>query len=78
MRLYQAYVQNEAHAVTSIDQTKLQQVVTLTDMVISSGKFKLLENFGQKWTYGFDNEANPESIFAVQYSFDDGTTFWSC
>lgn len=73
VRLYQAYVQDEDHTVTSIDAAKLQQVVSLTDTVI--GKFSLLDNFGKKWTYGFDNDANPESIFAVQYSFDDGTPF---
>jgi hypothetical protein len=74
-RLYQAYVQNEDHTVTSIDATKLQQVLSLTDMVISSGKFKLMDNYGQKWLYGFENNTNPESIFAVQYSYDDGTAF---
>ncbi|MEO5997803.1 MAG: RagB/SusD family nutrient uptake outer membrane protein [Chitinophagaceae bacterium] len=70
-RLYQAYVQNEAHTVTNIDATKLQQVVTLTDNVINSGKYNLVDNFGKKWTYGYEN--NSESIFAIQYSFDDGT-----
>ncbi|HZG25601.1 MAG TPA: RagB/SusD family nutrient uptake outer membrane protein, partial [Chitinophagaceae bacterium] len=73
VRLYQAYVQNEAHAVTSIDATKLQQVVTLADNVINSGKYSLVDNFGKKWTYGYEN--NSESIFAIQYSFDDGTTW---
>ena len=73
VRLYQAYVQNEDHAVTSIDATKLQEVVAMTNSVI--GRFSLLDNYGKKWTYGFDNDANPESIFAVQYSFDDGTPF---
>ncbi|MGV3556574.1 RagB/SusD family nutrient uptake outer membrane protein [Larkinella arboricola] len=70
-RLYQAYVQNEAHAVTSIDAAKLQQVVDLTDAVIKSGQYSLVDNFGKKWTYGYEN--NSESIFAIQYSFDDGT-----
>lgn len=71
VRLYQAYVQNEDHTVTSIDAAKLQQVVTLTDAVINSGKFTLLDNYGKKWTFG--NENHTESIFAIQYSFDDGT-----
>ncbi|MHA4846435.1 RagB/SusD family nutrient uptake outer membrane protein [Flavitalea antarctica] len=75
VKLYQAYIQNEDHSVTSIDATKLQQVVMLTDMVINSGAFKLLDNYGLKWLYGIENSNNPESIFAVQYSFDDGTTF---
>ncbi|MEJ7830498.1 MAG: RagB/SusD family nutrient uptake outer membrane protein, partial [Segetibacter sp.] len=71
VRLYHAYVQNEDHAVTSKDATKFQQVVSLTDAVINSGRFSLLDNFGKKWTFG--NENNSESIFAIQYSFDDGT-----
>ena len=73
VRLYQAYVQNDAHAITSINTTKLQQVVSLTDAVINSGKFSLVDNFGKKWTYGYEN--NSESIFAIQYSFDDGTNW---
>lgn len=71
--LYQAYPQDEDHTVTSIDATKLQQVVTLTDAVINSNKFSLLDNYGKKWSVGFENENNPESIFAIQYSQDDGT-----
>jgi len=72
-RLYQAYVQNDAHAVVSIDRAKLESVVSLTDQVIQSGKYSLVDNFGKKWTYGYEN--NSESIFAIQYSLDDGTTW---
>ncbi len=72
-RLYQAYVQDENHQVTSIDAAKLQQVVSLADIVINSGRYSLADNFGKKWTYGYEN--NQESIFAVQYSYDDGTTW---
>ena len=71
-RLYQAYKQDEQHNVTSIDNEKLTQVVALTDAVINSGAYSLV-NFGEKWTYGYEN--NSESIFAIQYSFDDGTAF---
>ncbi len=73
VRLYQAYKQDDQHSVTSIDQQKLNQVVTLADAVINSGKYSLVDNFGKKWTYGYEN--NSESIFAIQYSFDDGTTY---
>lgn len=72
-RLYQAYIQNDNHQVTSIDATKLQQVVTMADLVINSGRYALVDNFGKKFTYGHEN--NTESIFAVQYSYDDGTTW---
>lgn len=72
-RLYQAYKQNDNHAVTSIDAAKLQQVVDLTDAVIKSGRYSLVDNYGKKWTYGYEN--NSESIFAIQYSYDDGTNW---
>lgn len=72
-RLYQAYVKNDAHAVIDIDREKLERVVSLIDQVIASGKYALVENFGMKWTYGYEN--NSESIFAIQHSLDDGTTW---
>jgi len=71
VRLYQAYVQNETHAVTSIDVTKLNEVVTLTSEVISSGKYQLQPDFGENFLDGYDN--GPESVFAIQYSINDGT-----
>jgi starch-binding outer membrane protein, SusD/RagB family len=71
-RLYQAYVQDDNNNVTSIDQSLLQQVVKMTDVVIGSGKYSLFDNFGKNFTYGFDN--GTESIFAIQYSINDGTT----
>ncbi|HZY79068.1 MAG TPA: RagB/SusD family nutrient uptake outer membrane protein [Cyclobacteriaceae bacterium] len=72
-RLYQAYTQDDKHNVTGISPEKLQQVVTMTDAVINSGRYSLVDNYGKKWT--FTNENNSESIFAVQYSYDDGTTW---
>ena len=41
LRLYQAYEQDATHQVTKINQTRLQEVVTLTQAVISSGKYSL-------------------------------------
>jgi starch-binding outer membrane protein, SusD/RagB family len=70
-RLYQAYEQDENHNVVNINQTKLQQVVTMCDAVINSGKYGLFDNFGKNFTYGYDN--GTESIFAIQYSINDGT-----
>ncbi len=72
-RLYQAYTQNESHAVTGVDPAKMQQVVDMTNVVINSGKYSLVDNFGKKWTWSHEN--NSESIFAIQYSYDDGTTW---
>lgn len=71
VRLYEAYMQDENHHVTSIDATKLQEVVTLTSDVITSGKYALQPDFGENFLDGYDN--GPESIFAVQFSVNDGT-----
>jgi len=70
-RLYQAYEQDESYNVTNINTTRLQEVVDLCDMVINSGKYDLFDNFGKNFTYGYDNTV--ESIFAIQFSKDDGT-----
>ena len=57
--------------VININQARLQEVVTNCDIVINSGKYDLFDNFGKNFTYGYDNTV--ESIFAIQFSKDDGT-----
>ncbi|TGD82571.1 RagB/SusD family nutrient uptake outer membrane protein [Hymenobacter wooponensis] len=69
--LYQAYVQNDNHAVTSIDQAKLQEVVTLTNQVIASGKYSLHPDYATNFLTAGDNGV--ESVFAIQFSRNDGT-----
>lgn len=71
-RLYQAYEQDDNNKVVNINKDKLQQVVTLTQSVISAGKYSLFPDFAQNFLPEFDNGV--ESIFAVQYSINDGTT----
>jgi len=72
VRLYQAYEQDENNNVTNINTTRLQQVVALCDQVIGTGKYHLNTDFAENFIGGFDN--GPESVFAVQFSKDDGTT----
>jgi hypothetical protein len=72
LRLYQAYEQDEDHKVININTTRLQEVVDLTQMVISSGKYSLQPDFAENFLYGYDN--GPESVFAIQYSINDGTS----
>ncbi len=72
-RLYQAYEQDEAHNVTSINQDKLNQVITYSDQVLGSG-YGLEPDFANNFMFGA-TENGRESIFAVQYSKDDGTMF---
>ena len=72
LRLFQAYEQDDNNKVTTINKTKLQEVVTLTQQVISSGKYSLQPDFGENFLPEYDNGV--ESVFAVQYSINDGTT----
>lgn len=72
LRLYQAYEQDENNKVTAINKDKLQQVITLTNTVINSGKYSLQPDFAENFLPEYDNGV--ESIFAVQYSINDGTT----
>ncbi|ALW84206.1 glycan metabolism protein RagB [Hymenobacter sedentarius] len=69
--LYQAYTQSDNNAVTGIDQAKLQEVVSLADQVISSGKYSLHPDFATNFLTVGDN--GPESVFAIQFSRNDGT-----
>ncbi|WP_372931806.1 RagB/SusD family nutrient uptake outer membrane protein [Mariniphaga sediminis] len=69
--LYQAYEQDENHNVTGINQDKLNEVVTLIDEVIASGKYKLADDFAEPFLWEFEN--GPESVFAIQRSIDDNT-----
>lgn len=71
VRLYQAYVSDENHNVTSVDKAKLNEVVQLCDMVISSGKYSLNLDFAYNFLPEHDN--NSEALFSVQYSIGDGT-----
>ncbi|MEQ9443702.1 MAG: RagB/SusD family nutrient uptake outer membrane protein [Cyclobacteriaceae bacterium] len=70
-RLYQAYEQDENHSVVSINAQRLEEVVNLTNDVINSGAYALQPDFAENFLYGYDN--GPESVFAVQFSIDDGT-----
>lgn len=72
VRLFQAYMQDEeTHAMVSINKTLMQEVVELCDEVIGSGKYDLLNDFQQLDLVAFEN--GKESVFAVQYSMNDGT-----
>jgi len=67
LNLYQAYKQNDAHQVTSIDAAKLQKVIDYADKVTGA----LEADYGFDFLDGRDNGV--ESIWAVQFSINDGT-----
>lgn len=72
LRLYQAYEQDDNHKVTNINKTRLQEVVALTQAVISSGKYSLSNDIANNFLP--ETENGPESIFAIQFTINDGTT----
>ena len=72
VRLYQAYEQDEKHKVIRINPARLQEVVTLTQAVISSGKFALSPDIANNFLP--ETENGPESVFAIQFTINDGTT----
>ena len=72
LRLYQAYEQDDKHKVTNINPARLQEVVTLTQAVISSGKYSLSPDIANNFLP--ETENGPESVFAIQFTINDGTT----
>ena len=68
VKLYQAYRQDPAtNRVISVDKTLLQEVVNLIDQVQG---YDLLSDFQQLDQIAYEN--GPESVFAIQYSMNDG------
>lgn len=72
LRLYQAYEQDDKHKVTKINLARLQEVVTLAQAVISSGKYSLSQDIANNFLP--ETENGPESVFAIQFTINDGTS----
>lgn len=72
LRLFQAYEQNATHQVVNINQQRLQEVVTLTQSVIASGKYALSADIADNFLP--ETENGTESVFAIQFTINDGTT----
>lgn len=72
--LYKAYRQNPAdHSVTSVDPDDLDKVIALTGEVMSSPNgYALLDDYQQLDMVDYEN--GKESLFAIQYSMNDGAT----
>lgn len=69
VKLYRAYVEDPAtNAVTDIDKTVLAEVVSLIDQVQG---YELLPDFQDLDKIEYEN--GPESVFAIQYSKNDGS-----
>ena len=71
--LYKAYRQDDMHNVTSVDPNDMKKVLDMTAFVMTS-PYRLETDFANNFLPGsFEN--GPESLFAIQYSHDDGTTY---
>ncbi|WP_353197145.1 RagB/SusD family nutrient uptake outer membrane protein [Parapedobacter defluvii] len=69
-RLYQAYVQDEENQVVSIDDSLLEEVLSATQQVLNSS-YGLAPDYADNFlSQSYENGV--ESIFAVQFSTDDG------
>ncbi|RVU00420.1 RagB/SusD family nutrient uptake outer membrane protein [Mucilaginibacter limnophilus] len=69
-RLFQAYKQDDKHAVTSIDASLLQKVVDAADNALNSS-YKLQPDFANNFLPGsFEN--GEEAFMSVQFSTNDG------
>ncbi len=76
--LYKAYRQDDAttNAVTSINHDDLQKVVEYTDPAIyQAGGFGLEADFHNNFRPETQYENGVESVWAMQYSQNDGTTY---
>jgi hypothetical protein len=69
--LYQAYEQDENYNVVNINTAKLEEVVSLVDEIITSGKFSLAGDFAENFLYEYEN--GPEAVWSIQRSHQDGT-----
>ncbi len=70
VKLYQAYEQDpQTNAVTGINRTLLQEVV---DLINGIQGYDLLADFQQLDLLEYEN--GPESVFAIQFSKDDGSS----
>ncbi len=72
LRLDQAYEHDAMGKVSSINQSRLQEVVTLLKDVVSSGAYSLSPDIADNFLP--ETENGPESVFAIQFTINDGTT----
>ena len=71
--LYRAYRQDERNNLTEINRADLEEVLKYTEKVLNSG-YGLEYDFAYNFLPGAYQNGK-ESLFAVQYSIDDGTMF---
>jgi hypothetical protein len=76
--LYAAYVQAPDYTVDHIDMDKMRRVAELASQIQASGKYRLNDDFARNFLWEYETKSTAEvteSIFAVQSTHDDGTTY---
>lgn len=79
--LYKAYRQDDpaSHQVTDINADDLRQVVAYTEnAIMTEGGYSLEPDFHNNFRPEPQYENGPESLWAMQYSTNDGTTNGNC
>ena len=79
--LYKAYRQDDpnSHKVTEINKDDLRQVTAYTDhSIMSASGVDLAADFHDNFRPEPEYENGPESVWAMQYSVNDGTTNGNC
>ena len=69
--LYAAYEQNASNQVANINTDKLNKVIALCDDVLQNSGKSLFTDFGDN--FGCDTQNGVESLWAIQFSHNDGT-----
>ena len=69
--LRKAYVQDDNHQVTSINQSELQEALALIEAVEATGEYGLHDDFAKNFLWEFESEI--ESVWAVMRSVADGS-----
>lgn len=79
--LYKAYHQDDvnSHAITSIDKEDLKKVIDYTDVsIMNAGGYKLEVDFHNNFRPEPQYENGVESVWAMQYSMNDGSKYGNC
>lgn len=79
--LYKAYRQDDpaSHQVTSVNMEDMAKVITYTDpAIMRAGGYGLEEDFNNNFRPEPQYENGPESLWAMQYSMNDGTKNGNC
>lgn len=69
--LYKAYVQDDNNQVTTINQSELEEVVSLANTIEASGQFALHDDYAKNFLW--ESESGIESVWAIMRSINDGS-----